>query len=395
MSRAGGRRGAVSTRLAARAGLALLVANVRYWRGVAPTVRGQLAGWRWAALAIPQPALRRAAIFKIDRERFNVELAATLATLASPRQRVRSTIAMVALQVAYDYLDLLTESPACGKRDAERLLARLREAIDVQAGMPPGHAYLDCLLETVAGSLQCLPAAGRIRPVAIGSAERCAAGQALGHAALDGTGEARLRRWAQQGAQDGPLGWRELAAGASASVLCLHALIAAASRPCTTAQDARRLDRLYLSIGALSMLDSLVDREQDAGGGQRGHLARYPDAAAMAAALASVAKGALAEADTVPHGAHHAMTLAGVIAYYASAPQATRPPASIAVRGLREELRPLLAPPLALMRAWRLAKRLRRGRAPDPATLMTVMPQRVSSITAPARTDRAAGVLGR
>jgi hypothetical protein len=312
---------------------------------------------------------------------------------------------MVALQVSYDYLDLLTESPACGQREAGRMLSRLREAVEVQARTPPGHAYLDCLLETVASSLECLPAAGTVRPVAICSVERCVAGQALGHAALDGAGEARLRRWATQRGQGGPLGWRELAAGASASVLCLHALIAAAGASCTTAQDAHKLDRLYLSIGALAMLDSLVDREHDARCGAHGHLARYPDASTMAAELASVAQGALAETSSVPHGAHHAMTLGGVIAYYASAPEVAQPPASIAVRRLRAELGPLLAPPLAFMRAWRSAKRLRRGRDPgrdrgrdrdpDPTVVMTVAPQRVSSITAPARTDRAGSVFGR
>jgi hypothetical protein len=382
-------------RLAARAGWALLLANARYWRGVAPTVARQLAGWQRAALAIPEPAMRDAALSKLHWERFNVELAATLATISRPRQRVRVTTAIVALQVAYDYLDLLTESPGCGRRETVRMLGRLREAVQAQARAPSRHAYLDRLLASVASTLGCLPAANVVRPVAIGSVERCIAGQALGHAALDGAGEARLRSWAEQRSRGGALGWRELVAGASASVLCLHALLAAASTPDTTDQDARSLDRLYLSIGALTMLDSLVDREQDAIGGQQGHLTRYPDATTMTAGLARVAAAALAETDSVPCGAHHAMTLGGVIAYYASAPEMAQPPAGVAVRRLRKELGPLLAPPLALMRAWRAAKRLRRVRAPDPAIVMTVAPQHVSSITAPVRTDRARGVLGR
>jgi tetraprenyl-beta-curcumene synthase len=382
-------------RLAVRAGLALLLANARYWRGVAPTVRRQLAGWQRAALAIPEPTMRDAALSKLRAERFNVELAATLATIACRRQRVRTTIAIVALQVSYDYLDLLTESPACAQHDATRLLGRLCEAVGAQAAAPPGHAYLDCLLGTVAGSLERLPAARVVRPVAIGSVERCVEGQALGHAALDGAGEARLRRWAKRRAKGGPLGWREHAAGASASVLCLHALIAAASAPSTTAQDALKLDRLYLSIGALTMLDSVVDREQDAIGGQWGHLGRYPDAETMAMGLAGVAHGALAETDAVPHGAHHAMTLGGVIAYYASAPEVAGPPAHLAVQRLRLELGLLLAPTLAFMRMWRTAKRTRPVRGPAPEIVMTVAPQRVSSIAGRARTDRAGSVLGR
>lgn len=387
--------GASNLRLAVRAGVALLLANARYWRSVAPTVRRQLAGWQRAARAIPHPALRDAALSKLHRERFNVELAATFATLSRPRQRARATAATVALQISYDYLDLLTEPPACEPREAARMLARLRDAVETEAGRPPERDYLDCLLDTVAGALECLPGARRVRRVAIDSAKRCAAGQALEHAALDRAGEARLRGWSAQRARGGPLGWRELAGGASASVLCLHALIVAAAAPATTEQDARDLDRLYLSIGALSMLDSLIDREQDALSGAGGHLARYPDAAAMSAALAAVAAGALAEAAAAPHGAHHAMTLAGVIAYYASAPQAAQGPACAAMAHLRRELGPLLAPPLALMWAWRSAKRLRRAAAPTPASGMTIVPQHVSSIAMPARTDRSGGVLDR
>ena len=53
------------------------------------------------------------------------------------------------------------------------------------------------------------------------------------------------------------------------------------------------------------------------------------------------------------------MTLVGVVAYYGSAPGAGSASALPVIAHMRSELRPLITPTLAIMRAWRLAKRLR------------------------------------
>jgi hypothetical protein len=413
---------AAQTGRAAKAICALLLANLRYWSGVAPRLRKHLICWERAARSIPEPALRGAALAKLHGERFNVEVAATIATISRRAQRNDVLEAIAALQIAYDYLDLLTEEPldplaeepldplaeepSTFAGDSRRLLRRLVAAVDEQAEpspmpMPPAdrrpstsiavlpadrrpprphavppadrrpprphavppdsHAYLHALIHTVRGAFQRLPSAEPVRLVATHSARRCVEGQLLGHAAMHhDRGEAALERWARAEAVGSPLPWREFAAGASASVLCLHALISAASSPSITSQDAAKLDRLYLSIGALTALDGLVDREQDALARRRSPLARYPDAPALAHGLGAVSRNALAEAQTLPNAAHHAITLAGVVAYYASAPAASDDRAATAVtKHLRAELGPLLLPPLAVMRLWRAAKRLR------------------------------------
>lgn len=357
--------------------MALLVANLRYWRTVAPVVHGELTHWRRTAAGVPEPGLRRAALDKLGRERFNVEVAATLATLAPSRRRASVTSAIAALQIAYDYLDLVTESPDLDRGQARRMLSRLRESVDLDAGAAPaGSAYLDMLLAAAAGCLQALPGAAQVSPSARQALARCAEGQAMSHGAVDPAGEAELARWAQRQALASNLGWRELAAGASASVLCAHALLAAAASPSTTREQARGLDSLYLSIGALSMLDGLVDRAQDAGADRDVHLRRYRDAAAMAHELSAVATDALADLNAAPHAAHHAITLAGVVAYYASAPAASEPPASEAFARLQAELGWLLAAPLTVMRAWRLCKRIRNAAPPH----LTDRTEAVSSI---------------
>jgi hypothetical protein len=68
---------------------------------------------------------------------------------------------------------------------------------------------------------------------------------------------------------------------------------------------------------------------------------------------------ALARAWEAPKGAHHAMTLAGVAAYYTTHPGARTPSARDITRMVRAELSPAIWPALAVMRSWRIAKALR------------------------------------
>ena len=359
-----------------------MLANVRYWSTVAPLVRGQLARWEQAAASIPDPALRALATSKLRDEHFNAQVAATLATLVPRAQRARVVEAIVALQVLYDYLDVLSEQSAAGSPpDNRRLFAALTDAV----ALPPegerepatdsardyyaGRAYADdggylqALVATVNSALAGLPSAATIAAVAREAAERCSEAQILYHEASRlglPSGIVELRDWATPQASGTGLGWQEFLAGSTASVLGIHALIAAAADPLTTSENAAELDRTYLSIDALTMLDSLVDRAQDLATGQLSYVDLYDGPEAMASGLARVARDAVARARRVPNGAHHVVTLVGIVAYYASAPVARSEFALPITAPVRSELRPLLAPTLALMRGWRLAKRARR-----------------------------------
>jgi hypothetical protein len=96
----------------------------------------------------------------------------------------------------------------------------------------------------------------------------------------------------------------------------------------TCEQRAGRLAhrRRYLAIGAaITILDSLVDRAEDLAGGRPGFIGLYEDGE-LQARLPAVVREALARAHEAPHGDHHVMTLAGVVAYYSTHPgRATRP----------------------------------------------------------------------
>jgi tetraprenyl-beta-curcumene synthase len=366
-------------RVVLRTGLALAVANARYWTTVAPIVRSELARWTARAMRIEEPGLRSLALLTLQDEGFAAEVAATLATLTPHRRRTTAIRAIVALEVMYDYLDALTEQPAPDPLANGRLLFKaFIDAIDPGADLaedyyrhcPSGTdgGYLAELAATVTSALAALPVAQELAPAMLRAAARCVEAEVLTHAAAfaDTSG---VERWARESADGSGLEWREFLAGAASSVLTVHALIALAGDSSTTTEHAEPIDDVYLALGALStMLDSVVDYEQDAAAGTLAYINNYDDRAVLGQRLAFVAREAARRARDAPATAHHLMTLAGVAAYYTSAPSATSELACPVTSRVQAELRPLIVPTLAVMRAWRLAKRLRariRGELPE------------------------------
>ena len=359
-------------RLLAHAGLALVLANARYWTTVAPQVRAELARWRARASEIEDAELRTLALHTLQGEGFAAEVAATLTTLTPHRQRATAVRAVVALEVMYDYLDGLTEQRAPDPLANGRLLFKaFTDALDPSAELdedyyrhcptPTDGGYLRELAATVKDALACLPAAQALAPAMLQAASRCAEAEVLTHAAAY-TSAAQVERWARQTATGSGLEWREYLAGAASSVLCVHALIALAGDARTTAEHAAPIDAVYLALAALStMLDSVVDYEQDV---ERGTLAyiRHYDESIFGERVVHVAHEAARRARNAPKSVYHLMTLAGVAAYYTSAASADSRLARPVTSRLRRELRPLITPTLAVMRTWRLAKRARERR---------------------------------
>jgi tetraprenyl-beta-curcumene synthase len=357
-------------RLLIRAGVALVLANARYWPTVTPLVRAQLSRWGQRAQAIPDPALRALALQKLRQERFNAEVATTLATLPPRAYRASAVEAIVAFEVMYDYLDGLTETPSPDPlHNGRQLFGAFINAVTPHAPADGDYyllhprsqdgGYLEELAAAVSAALTRLPAAAAIAQVAPKSAARCGEAQVRIHA-VPSVGSAQLERWARREAARTDLDWREYAAGAASSVLAVHALIAAAADRRTTPEQAAQLDTVYLSICTLStILDSLIDYERDAGAGHAGYIQYYDNRDVLARALANVVQHAAGQAKTLPHAAHHMMTLVGVVAYYTSAPGAGSELARSVAVHVQQQLRPIIAPTLAVMRTWRLAKRAR------------------------------------
>ncbi len=347
---------------------ALAVANARYWPTVAPEVRRELASWRGPASAIPCAPLRDLALGKLAAEGFNAEVAATLATLAPRSNRTQTVRAIVALELLFDYLDGRTEQPvedpigeaACLFEPFIDALAPPKASSETSppAGRQPpaDRAYLAALSEQTRRELFALPAARTVAERAQACAERCAQAQARIHAAAK-LGEAQLREWATARAESSGLQWREYTAGCASSVLAVHALIAAAAEPGSSDQEAARIDAAYLAIcAAITILDSLVDRREDAASGQAGFIGLY-EHGELRTLLPALIREARARAGEAPHGDHHTMTLAGIVAYYTTHPGARDPAVREIVLAVRRELSPTIWPTLAVMGAWRAAKR--------------------------------------
>jgi tetraprenyl-beta-curcumene synthase len=354
-----------------RVSVALVLANVRYWSTVSPLVRTQLDHWTLRAEAIPNPVLREVALVNLREEGFNAQATATLATLAPRKYRTPVVEAIVGLQVLYDYLDSLIERPLTDPLgDGRQLYKAFVDTIVLDNEprgdyYPPAHesndgGYLRELVGVVRGALTRLPSQAAIAEVSVQAAERCAEAQIHAHATAV-LGDTQLERWATSKALDTGLRWREFLAGAVSSGLSLHALIAAAAHVHTSQEQALAVDEVYLSVCAVTtLLDGLVDYEQDMRNmGQPGYIRYYEDHHALAQGLRSVIHRTANIARDIPNGTYHLMMLVGVVAYYLSAPTASNEYARDVTEQIRQELKPLITPPLTVMRAWRIAKRAR------------------------------------
>jgi tetraprenyl-beta-curcumene synthase len=302
-------------------------ALVLYQRRIVPLARRELGRWREVAAAIPDPGLRTPALAAIDEKGLNVEATAVFAILAPRRGRDTATRAMVALQVAIDYLDTLGEQGSPGDAD-----------------------YLDRLFGSYRESARALPSHGAVAAALERAVARCGEGQAATHAAEHGDRGA-LETWARAQPAPPAYRWWEVAAGASSSVAA-HALIAAAADPRTSAAEAERIDAAYFpAIGALTvLLDDLVDRDEDAATGAHNYLAYYADGDDAAARLDLIAHRARAGLAGLRQRHRHAAILAGVAGFYLSAEEAAAPYARPVRDRLLRSTGPAVRPIVAFMR---------------------------------------------
>jgi tetraprenyl-beta-curcumene synthase len=304
---------------------------VRYLLLVLPSAASELASWRTRAVEIPNPKLRHYALQAL-RKRGNIEGAALFATLAPARHRRRTIRALVAYQTAYNYLDALSELPSDDPiANGEQLHQALLTALHPDAEHPDYYArnpdagdggYLTAIVDTCRSAVTGLPSYDAIAPTVREAAGRIVDFQALNLNELQGGHEA-LQRWATEATPSSSgLAWWETAAAAGSS-LAVHALIAASADPHLDSWDAGEIDRAYFPwVGALhSLLDSLVDREEDHERGQRSLLDYYHSPAQTAICLGSLASRARTATEGLAEPHAHRVLLTAMCSYYLSAPE--------------------------------------------------------------------------
>lgn len=336
-------------------------ALIAYERRVLPLARAELKGWRARAEAIPDPVLRAAALSALLEKSGNTEATAVFAILAPRPRRARSVRAIAALQIAIDYLDSLGEAPVDDPlADGLALHGAIRDA--VSPGAAPGDWYSRHPRDDDGGYLAALVAACQeevgelpapeIVPLLQRAATRCGEGQSYTHAAAASrSGAEELERWAgRQEAAPGYLWW-ELAAGAGSSV-AIHALLASAADGRMTAEEAGLIDSVYFPpVGALTvLLDDLTDRDDDLRTGQHNYLRYCADQEQAANRIGLLADRAGAATTALPDGGRHRAILAGVAAFYLSAPANRTGYAEPIRERLLDSLGPTVRPLVAAMR---------------------------------------------
>ncbi len=337
-------------------------AALRYWFTVFPQVASELRHWRRSANRIADPSLRRLALASLAK-RGNMEGAAAFATFVPWRARGSVIRALVAFQAIYNYADLLAEQPSDdpvgNARDVHQALLMALDPSG-QSSVHDSHLAderVDCdfLAEMIAAcetaSWQ-LPSYGTVAGTACRAAERIVAFQSL---SLGRQGE--LESWAEsQRPASAGFAWWEVAAAAGSS-LSVHALLAAAALPALTTQDVATIDAAYFPcIGAFhSLLDSLVDEQEDAATGQLQLLGCYPSRRQAATGLQQLAARASAAARELPNGTDHALLVTAMACSYLAAPEASSSSVDDVARQTRASLGPLARPMLLVFKLRRLA----------------------------------------
>jgi len=307
--------------------VAVVSALAVYRARVVPRVRRELREWRRVAAAIPDPALRADALAAIDEKGLNVEATSVFAILAPRRTRAAALRAMVALQVAIDYLDTLGEQRSAGD-----------------------SAYLDRLFGSFRESARALPSHDAVSAPLERAVARCGEGQHYTHAAEHGEGAA-LESWARAQDAAAVYRWWEVAAGASSSVAA-HALLAAGADPRTSAAEAESIDAAYFPpIGALTvLLDDLIDRDEDIAAGAHNYMGYYADSEDAADRLDLLTHLARAAIATLRHPHRHAAILSGVAGFYLSDDGAATPYARPVRDRLLRSTGPAVRPIVLVMR---------------------------------------------
>ncbi len=314
------------------AAIAFAGAAVRYWLGVFPCARGELRHWRLRAGEIRDPALRRLALAAQCAKHESLEGAVAFATFVPPATRAIVIRAITAYQLAFDYIDELSEQPGADPiANGRQLNQALVVALEPKACHPDYYAhhagfedtgYLCDLVDTCRTALEELPSYGAIAESIRLMTARIVTYQSLNHGDGHGSYEA-FTRWARaETSQSSSLRWWEMGAAAG-SPLPVFAMIATAAKPATRARDAAAVEGAYFPwIASLSsLLDSLIDRREDIAEGQRSLIDYYTSSAEAAARLQSLAAQSLRRAKSLSDPAAHTMILAAMASFYHLTPQ--------------------------------------------------------------------------
>ena len=325
--------------------------------------------WRRRANLISDPTLRSIALEAHSSKSGNLECAAVFAIFAPRKCRALLTDILVTFQAVYDYVDLLAEYPSAdpianGHQLHQALLAIVdpdHAPLDYYAHSRHGHdgGYLQEMIDACRDGLLLLPSFVAARSTLAVLVGHMVSFQTYNHGDSDGNHDAFVQ-WAKtQTPPDGPLYWWEIAAAAGSSLPVL-ALMASASEPELSKRSVAAIEDAYFPwIASLNtLLDSLVDQNEDSTPGQNMLLAHYLTSTYAAQRICAIAERATREARLLPHGSCHAVILAAMIAFYLSNPGAQAPQAVAASQLIVGAMGDLARPTMLVFHTRGLAQRI-------------------------------------
>ncbi len=347
---------------------AFALAAGRYWLTVLPVARRELRQLSARASEIPDLRLRRLALEVYEGDWASLEGVAAFAAFARPDRRATIVRLLVRIQSIYQYTDTLMEQPGSDRAaNARQLHAAI--LIALHPGRPhvdyyryEGHAddggYLVGSVDRCRALLPELPSYPVVAEAVLEQARGIVFYQSDVNLA-ERQDHPVLARWAELQAPSGPRRrrwWWETAA-ASGSSLAMLALLSAAADPNLTKRHAQAVKALYWPwMGALhTLLDSLIDRAEDAATGQQSLLDNYASPQEMTERMEYLALEAVRRAKAL--GVEHRLILAGMTSLYLSDPNAWAPYARATTERVLGALGGLARPAMLVLRARRLAHR--------------------------------------
>ena len=383
-------------------GSAFAAAAVCYWLRIVPLARAELRTLRAQAQEIPDPVLRGLALESFRRDWVSLEGAAAFAAFVPPERRPELVRLLIALQSVYQYVDAVMEQPCAEPAANARCLhSALVLALSPESPQIDYYAcgtcrqdggYLIGLVRRVRVMLAALPSYGIVADAVRAHAQRIVFYQSyvnLGgtesHAALACWGELQEPRGAGRC-------WWEFAAAAGSSLTVL-ALLTAAADPDLSSRRVEAIESLYWPwFGGLhTLLDSLIDRDEDAAHAQHNLLAHYASEEDMATRLERLTLDARARAHAV--GVEHTLILAGIVGLYLSDSRAWLPGARLTSERVLGALGGLSGPAMAILRTRRFLHNLA-ARRPAPESSPVTRRGGLTELWYPLEEYSASGLVG-
>jgi tetraprenyl-beta-curcumene synthase len=224
-------------------------------------------------------------------------------------------------------------------------------------------------------ALEALPSSAPISESMGRASERIALYQSFNHGDACGSYEP-FERWAKKASGE----HRELhpweTAAAAGSTLTVLALIASAANPRLADSAVREIEDAYFPwIGSLhSLLDSLVDHEDDLAAEGRALVGYYASPLDAATRMRAIASEALNRAEALPDGKCHALIVTAMASFYiCELHRSSSPHAQLVGPSVLDVFGGLAAPAMAVLNARRVLRRTPRA-SKEPRRMIAAPP---------------------